>query len=73
MSEEQQAASSETGTAGVHKLGPTLLRVVCLAVLLGFAMEALLLLFAAGFGVLPGLREVVADLAKQVSCQPLSA
>jgi len=67
MSEEQQAANPQTGVAEVHKLGPTLLRVAWLAVLLGFVMEALLLLFAAGFGILPGLGEAVADLARQVS------
>ena len=48
-------------------LGSTLFRVAWLAILLGFAMEALLLLLTAGFGILPGLKPVAADLVRQVS------
>jgi hypothetical protein len=59
-------ASPITSDAG-GGLGSTLFRVAWLAILLGFAMEALLLLFTAGFGIFPGLRPVAADLVRQVS------
>jgi hypothetical protein len=58
--------SSITSDAG-GGLGSALFRVAWLAILLGFAMEALLLLFAAGFGSLPGLKPIAADLVRQVS------
>jgi hypothetical protein len=45
----------------------TLLPAAWLAILLGFAMEALLLLFAAGFGIFPSLEPLAADLVRQVS------
>jgi hypothetical protein len=45
----------------------TLLRAAWLAILLGVLMEALLLLFAAGFGIFPGLETIAADLVRQVS------
>ena len=48
-------------------LGPTLLRVAWLAILLGLAMEGLLLLLSGGFGELLGLRSAVADLVKNVT------
>ena len=48
-------------------LGPTLLRVVWLAILLGLAMEGLLLLLGSGFGEIIGLRPGIADLVKNVS------
>ena len=59
-------ASPITSDAG-GGLGSTLFRVAWLAILLGFVMEALLLLFTAGFGIFPGLRPVAADLVRQVS------
>jgi hypothetical protein len=67
--ERQGAAVASTSTASASpKLGATLLRVAWLAILLGFAMEALKLLSAAGFGTFPGLDlAVVADLVGQVS------
>ena len=43
------------------------LPVAWLAILLGFAMETLLLLITAGFGIFPGLKPVAADLVRQVS------
>jgi hypothetical protein len=58
--------SSTTSDAG-GGLGSTLFRVAWLAILLGFVMEALLLLLTAGFGIFPGLRPVAADLVRQVS------
>ena len=48
-------------------LGPTLLRVIWLAILLGLAMEGLLLLLGSGFGEIIGLRPGIADLVKNVS------
>ena len=68
MNEPQQTthstSSSPPATAGLRV---TLLRVAWLAVLLGFAMEALLLLVTAGFGIFPGLKPVAAALVQQVS------
>jgi hypothetical protein len=48
-------------------LARTLLRVAWLAIALGLAMEALLLLLGSSFGVLLGVKSVVADLAKNLS------
>jgi hypothetical protein len=48
-------------------LGRTLLRVAWLAIALGLAMEALLLLLGSSFGELLGARSIVADLAKNLS------
>jgi hypothetical protein len=66
VNETQQttAAAERSPAAG---LGATLLRAAWLAILLGFVMEALLLLFAAGFGNFPGLKPIAADLIRQVS------
>ena len=50
-----------------EKVGPKLARVAWLAILLGLAMEAILLLTAAGFGALRGVGPAVADSVKQVS------
>src|ERR687890_1423350 len=61
----QASPATSDGTGG--SLGSTLFRVAWLAILLGFAMEALLLLFTAGFGVFPGLKPIAADLVRQVS------
>ncbi len=83
MEKEQQVTGGESVAEGVEArpggpaaeasasgLGVKLLRVAWMAILLGFAMEALLLLVATGFfGDLPGLRPLVrrrllgADLA----------
>src|SRR5829696_1992821 len=62
-----QASSTTTSDSAGGGLGSTLFRAAWLAILLGFAMEALLLVFAAGFGILPGLKPVAADLIRQVS------
>jgi hypothetical protein len=43
------------------------LRVAWLAVALGLAMEALLLLLASGFGEVLGLKSLVADLVRNVT------
>src|SRR5215203_470055 len=68
MNEAQQTthstSSSPPATAGLRV---TLLRVAWLAVLLGFAMEAVLLLVTAGFGIFPGLKPLAAALVTQVS------
>ena len=47
--------------------GVMLLRVAWLAVALGLAMEALLLLLASGFGEVLGLKSLVADLVRNVT------
>jgi hypothetical protein len=49
------------------ELGRTLLRVAWLAIALGLAMEALLLLLGSRFGELLGAKSIVADLAKNLS------
>lgn len=54
-------------TPAASNLAGTLLRVAWLSILLGFAMEALLLLLVMGFGKLPGLRAIIADLVQKVS------
>ena len=51
----------------VPSLRATLLRVAWLSILLGFAMEALLLLVVAGLASPPGLKPIVADLVQKVS------
>ena len=48
-------------------LGRTLLRVAWLAIALGLAMEALLLLLGSRFGEILGVKSIVADLAKNLS------
>src|SRR5918997_3195362 len=48
-------------------LGATLLRVAWLEILLGLAMEALLLLLGGALGDVLGLRPLVADLVRSVS------
>jgi hypothetical protein len=45
--------------------------VAWLAILLGFAMEILLLLFTAGFEILPGFRSILVDLIGKVSWSAL--
>lgn len=56
-----------TGGEYNGNLGATLLRVAWLAIALGIAMEALLLLLGTGFGEALGLRSVAADLVRNVS------
>lgn len=66
--------TAEASSATFHArdgLGSTLFRVVWLAILLGFAMEILILLPQAGFGVLPGLESVFKDLAGKVTWSTL--
>lgn len=57
--------ASTSGAAS--NLDVSILRVAWLAILLGLAMEGLLLLLGAGFGESLGLRSVVADLVRNVS------
>jgi hypothetical protein len=60
-------ATSTSSTAKGSSLVATLLRVAWLSVLLGLGMEALLLLVAAGSGLVPELRSIVADSVQKVS------
>ncbi len=65
--ERQGAVAASTSTAS-PKLGANLLRIAWLSILLGFVMEAVKLLSAAGVGIFPELNlTVVADLVGQVS------
>jgi hypothetical protein len=64
---ESQQPTAATENSPVASLRAKLLRAAWLAILLGFVMEALLLLFTAGFGIFPGLRPIAADLIRQVS------
>lgn len=61
------APAQEASAAASSSLGATLLRVAWLAILLGMAMESILLLLSAGLGDPLGLGYIVADLAKNVS------
>jgi hypothetical protein len=61
------APNQEASAAASSNLGATLLRVAWLAILLGMAMEAILLLLSAGLGDPLGLGYIVADLAQNVS------
>jgi hypothetical protein len=68
MNEPQQTThATEASPPAAASLRRTLLRAAWLAILLGFAMEALLLLVTAGFGIFPGLKPVAAALVTQVS------
>jgi hypothetical protein len=62
-----KATAARPTASAPRSLQATLLRTAWLAILLGLAMEVLLLLFAAGFGLLPNLNPIVADLVKQLS------
>ena len=66
MNESQQTTAAAENPP-VASLGAKLLRVAWLAILLGFVMEALLLLLTAGFGIFPGLKPIAAGLIRQVS------
>jgi hypothetical protein len=61
-----EETASERGSAP-QSADATLLRVAWLAVALGLAMEALLLLLASGFGEVLGLKSLVADLIRNVT------
>jgi hypothetical protein len=72
MTVAQQTTEASSATSHTRAgLGSTLLRVAWLAILLGFAMETLLLLFMAGFEILPGLGPMVAELIGKVSWSAL--
>lgn len=63
----QDAVTRPSLGATPPPLGATLVRVAWLAILLGLAMEGLLLLLGTGFGDLLGLKPIVAGLVKNVS------
>jgi hypothetical protein len=67
----QTAEANSTTFHARDGLGSKLFRVVWLAILLGFAMEILLLLFTAGFEILPGFNSVLVDLIGKVSWSAL--
>jgi hypothetical protein len=67
VSGQSNGATPTSSTPGGSSFGATLLHVAWLAILLGVAMEALLLLLAGGFGILPGFESTVADLVGKVS------
>jgi hypothetical protein len=72
MTVTQQTAEVSSATSHARAgLGSTLFRVAWLAILLGFAMEILLLLFTAGFEIFPGFRSVLVDLIGKVSWSAL--
>jgi hypothetical protein len=64
---QQHAEANSTTSFSEAGFGSTLFRVVWLAILLGFAMETLLLLFTAGFEILPGFNSMLANLIGKVS------
>src|SRR5215207_8284949 len=61
------ADTTTSSTAKSLSLGVILLRVAWLSVLLGLGMEALLLLFAASSGLIPGLGEIVTASVQKIS------
>lgn len=63
----RELARAEVEIEPLAGSGATLLRVAWFAILLGLAMEVLLLVLAMGFGDVLGLRTLVADLVKSVS------
>ncbi len=64
----RSGAPDETSTSGTSSnLDVPIIRVAWLAILLGLAMEGLLLLLGVGFGERPGLRPIVADFVRNVS------
>ena len=67
MQEPRQNTGAAPAEPAAHNFMATLLRAAWLAILLGVVMEALLLLFAAGFGIFPGLETIATDLVRQVS------
>src|SRR5687767_2430010 len=69
MEEETRndAPAQKASAAASSNLGATLLRVAWLAILLGMAMECILLVLSAGLGDLLGLGSIIADLAQNVS------
>jgi hypothetical protein len=66
MQEPQQTTDVPAEPADNNFMA-TLLRAAWLAILLGIVMETLLLLFAAGFGIFPGVETIAADLVRQLS------
>src|SRR5215471_11575250 len=48
-------------------LGATLLRVAWFAIILGLVIEAVLLVLVAGFGDIPGIKEIAVDLVQKIS------
>jgi len=67
MKSEEPTPGSTASDTKLPKFGGALLRAAWLAILLGFAMEVVLLSLLAGFGDLPGLRTAVADFARNIS------
>ena len=61
------APTQKASAAASSNLGATLLRAAWLAILLGMAMEGMLLLLRGGLGDLLGIGPIVADLARNVS------
>jgi len=56
-----------SGTAAAAALGATLRRVAWLSIVLGLTIEAILLLLATGFGGIPGISKIVAELVQKIS------
>ena len=69
MAETIHSSTSISGPAKDPgpRLAETLLRIAWLAILLGLGIEAILLILAAGFGGIPGIQPIVADLVQKVS------
>ena len=60
-SDSTTVSDAEKGTT----LGATLLRVAWFAIILGLVIEAVLLVLAAGFGDIPGIKEIAVDLVQK--------
>jgi hypothetical protein len=62
-SDSTTVSDAERGTT----LGATLLRVAWFAIILGLVIETVLLVLAAGFGDIPGIKEIAVDLVQKIS------
>ncbi len=73
MVEPQNSTEAPSPTDSLEEpgLGSVLIRVSWLAILLGFVMEVLILLVAAGFEVVPGFGSVLEDLIGKVAWSTL--
>src|SRR5215471_9434363 len=59
--------ASSVAQSQTQNLSDTLLRVAWLSILLGLAIEVILLVIATGAGKLPGIQSIAADLTQKIS------
>ncbi len=64
---KSQSAPATSAVTGGPNLAATVVRVAWYAILIGFALEIILLIIAASFGNVQGVRKFVADLVQKIS------